>query len=189
MANRVSDTTDDNGSIKRLLLVSGSTRSTSTNSAVLRTAMAVAPAGTVAHLYDGIAALPAFNPEDDRDPLPEHVADLRAEIRQADAILFCTPEYAGSLPGSFKNLLDWTVGDDGIYQKPVAWINAAPEGRGLGAEASLRTVLGYLGTVIVEAACTRMTVVWEQVGPDGLINDPTVRDTIAGVVATLAAAA
>jgi hypothetical protein len=34
-----------------------------------------------------------------------------------------------------------------------------------------------------------MTVVWEQVGPDGLINDPTVRDTIAGVVATLAAAA
>jgi chromate reductase len=151
--------------------------------------MAVAPAGTGAHLYNRIADLPAFNPDDDRDPLPENVADLRAEIRQADAILFCTPEYAGSLPGSLKNLLDWTVGDDGIYQKPVAWINAAPEGRGLGAEGTLRTVLGYLGTVIVEAACTRMTVVWELVGPDGLINDPTVRDTIAGVVATLAAAA
>ncbi|WP_306796085.1 NAD(P)H-dependent oxidoreductase [Nocardia sp. XZ_19_369] len=26
------------------------------------------------------------------------------------SVLFCTPEYAGTLPGSLKNLLDWTVG-------------------------------------------------------------------------------
>lgn len=41
----------------------------------------------------------------------------------ADAVLFCTPEYAGALPGSFKNLLDWTVGGGETYGKPAAWIN------------------------------------------------------------------
>ena len=52
-------------------------------------------------------------------------ADLRQEIAAADAVLFCTPEYAGTLPGSFKNLLDWTVGGGEIYGKPAVWINPA----------------------------------------------------------------
>ena len=80
------------------------------------------------------ASLPHFNPDDDRDDDPVHpaVADLRRHIAEADAILICTPEYAGALPGSLKNLLEWTVGDGGTYRKPVAWINvsgpAAPSG-------------------------------------------------------------
>ena len=60
----------------------------------------------------------------------------------------CTPEYAGALPGSFKNLLDWTVGGGQTYGMPVAWINvsgaAAPTG-GADAHDSLRKVLGYTG--------------------------------------------
>jgi hypothetical protein len=50
------------------------------------------------------------------------VARLREEITAADAVLFCTPEYAGTLPGSFKNLLDWTVGGGQLDNKPTAWI-------------------------------------------------------------------
>lgn len=48
-----------------------------------------------------------------------------------DGVVFSVPEYAGALPGSFKNLLDRTIGDDqpgSIYEKPVAWINASPRG-------------------------------------------------------------
>ena len=132
----------------RILLVSGSTRAGSTNTAVLRTAPAVAPEGVTTVLYEGLADLPAFNPDDDSEPLPPSVADLRRQIDVADAVLFCTPEYAGALPGSFKNLLDWTVGGGDVYGKPVAWINvssvAAPTG-GADAHASLAKVLGYLG--------------------------------------------
>jgi len=54
----------------RILLVSGSTRSESTNTAVLQTAPAVAPAGAACVLYDGLAGLPAFNPDNDQEPLP-----------------------------------------------------------------------------------------------------------------------
>jgi chromate reductase len=76
-------------------------------------------------VFDGMALLPHFNPDDDTEPLPAPVADLRARIAAADAVLFSTPEYAGALPGSFKNLLDWTIGGGEIYQKPVAWINVS----------------------------------------------------------------
>src|SRR5512144_1382318 len=126
----------------RLLLVSGSTRFGSTNGAALRTAREILGEES-AVLYEGLAELPAFNPDDDHDPLPEAVVALRAQIAGADAVVFCTPEYAGTLPGSFKNLLDWTVGGAEMYGKPATWINVAAPGRGLGADATLATVLGY----------------------------------------------
>lgn len=127
----------------RLLLLSGSTRAASTNAAALRAAHAMDEAGVTTVLYEGLAGLPAFNPDDDADPLPAAVADLRARIAAADGVLVCTPEYAGGLPGSFKNLLDWTVGGGELYRKPVTWITVAPEGRGTQAQEALRTVLGY----------------------------------------------
>jgi chromate reductase, NAD(P)H dehydrogenase (quinone) len=118
----------------RVLLVSGSTRAGLGNTAALVTAAAVAPGDVTAVVYDGLARLPAFNPDDDGDRVPAEVARLREEITAADAVLFCTPEYAGTLPGSFKNLLDWTVGGGQLYGKPTAWINVAAPGRGDGAQ-------------------------------------------------------
>jgi chromate reductase len=153
----------------RVLLVSGSTRRQSTNTAALSAAALAAPGRVTTVLYDGLADLPAFNPDDDGDRLPEPVAGLRQHIADADAVLFCTPEYAGTLPGSFKNLLDWTVGGGEIYGKPVAWINVAAPGRGKGAEDSLMAVLGYVGADIVEAACRRIPVDRSAIGPDGTV--------------------
>jgi NAD(P)H-dependent FMN reductase len=170
-----------------ILLLSGSLRAGSTNEAVLRTAHAVAPARVRVVLYAGLAALPHFNPDDDTEPLPAPVAGLRTAIDRAAAVLICTPEYAGTLPGSFKNLLDWTVGGIEICDKPVAWINAAAPGRGQGAEAALRTVLGYTGADIVESACARIPVDRATVGEDGLITDPGVRRQLGEVLRLLAA--
>lgn len=155
----------------RILLVSGSTRSGSTNTAALRTAQAVAPEGVTGVLYDRLAALPAFNPDDDHEPLHPAVADLRHEIDRSDAVLFCTPEYAGALPGSFKNLLDWTVGGMEIQAKPVAWINVAAEGRGVNAASSLAIVLSYVGAVVIEPACVRLPVARDAIGDDGIFHD------------------
>lgn len=155
----------------RVLLVSGSTRAGG-NTAALATAAAVAPAGVTAVVYDGLTGLPAFNPDDDGDRLPREAAELREEIAAADAVLFCTPEYAGTLPGSFKNLLDWTVGGGQLYGKPAAWINVAGPGRGQGAQDALASVLGYVGAVIVETACRRISVDRAAVTPDGMISDP-----------------
>jgi NAD(P)H-dependent FMN reductase len=175
-----------------ILLISGSLRAGSTNSAVLRTAQAVAPAGIATSLYEGMAELPHFNPDDDVEgaPVAAPVAAMRAAVAAADAVLVCTPEYAGALPGSLKNLLEWTVGDAGLNGKPVAWINvsgtAAPTG-GADAHDSLRRVLGYVGADVVDAACARIPVSRDHVGPDGLVADPEVRSRLAEALSELAA--
>jgi chromate reductase, NAD(P)H dehydrogenase (quinone) len=171
-----------------ILLISGSTRRGSGNTAALRTVQAMAPDGVTAQLYEGLAALPAFGPDEDERP-PGPAADLRARIAAADALLFCTPEYAGTLPGSLKNLLDWTVGGGEIYGKPVGWINVAVGGRGTGAEEHLAMVLRYVGAAAVEPACVRVPVPREAVGPDGLIADPAIRTALSAALAALAEAA
>ena len=174
-----------------VLLISGSLRAASTNTAVLRTAAEVADDGVTTTLYGGMGDLPHFNPDDDREGAPVHaaVADLRAAVASADALLLCTPEYAGALPGAMKNLLEWTVGDAGTYDKPIAWINAsgpaAPTG-GADAHGSLRKVLGYVHADIVDAACARIALTRDAVGPDGTITDPALRDQIAESLGTLA---
>lgn len=170
-----------------ILLLSGSLRTGSSNESVLRTAEAVASAQVRTVLYDGLAALPHFNPDDDADPLPAAVTELRAAIGEAAAVLICTPEYAGTLPGSFKNLLDWTVGGTEICDKPVAWVNSAAAGRGQGAEATLRTVLGYTGADIVESACARIPVDRGMVGADGIITDEGVREQLGKLLEQLTA--
>ncbi len=174
-----------------ILLISGSSRDGSTNAAVLRTAAADAPAGVETILYDGIGALPLFNPDDDHEgaPVDERVAAMRAAVAGADALLICTPEYAGALPAALKNLLEWTIGDAGTYAKPIAWINAAGPAAPSGAadaHASLRTVLGYAGAEIVERACARVPVDRAMVGSDGLVHDGAARERIAAALSTLA---
>jgi chromate reductase len=166
----------------RLLLVSGSTRRESTNTAALRTVPSVAPDGVATELYQAMADLPHFNPDDDHEPLDPTVAALRHEIARSDAVLFCTPEYAGALPGSFKNLLDWTVGGTELYGKPVAWINVAAEGRGANAEASLATVLGYVGATVVTDACARLRLSRDSIGADGTVADTSFRHALSEVV-------
>ena len=172
----------------RLLLVSGSLRARSTSTAALRTAQQVAPESVVATLYDGLAALPHFNQDDDRDPLPSEVAELRGAVHAADAVLFSTPEYAGALPGSFKNLLDWLIGDAeprSIYEKPVAWINVSPRGAP-NAHAELRTVLGFAHATIVESACVHVPITDAVIDADGTVVDRDGRTRIADAMATLA---
>jgi len=135
---------------------------------------------------DVLADLPHFNPDEDVAPLPEAVATLRAAVDSADAVLFCTPEYAGTLPGSFKNLLDWLVGGTEISGKRVAWVNVAADSRrGAGAIATLETVLGYVQADIVREACRSVPVSREAVGEDGLIADPATRAAIAELLQDL----
>jgi len=145
----------------------------------------MATAAIDAVLYEGLAELPAFNPDDDHETLHPTVAALRGEIADADAVLFCTPEYAGALPGSFKNLLDWTVGGTEIYGKPVAWINVAARGRGVNADASLATVLGYVGATIVGTACVRVPIGRDAVASDGTVVDPSLRSELLQAMSTL----
>jgi NAD(P)H-dependent FMN reductase len=175
----------------KLLLVSGSARSGSTNAAVLRTAASLAPDGVEAEMFKAVGELPLFNPDDDLEgrPVDPRVAAMRQAVAAADALLICTPEYAGALPAALKNLLEWTIGDAGTYDKPVGWINAAGVASptdAADAHESLRKVLQYAGADIAEDACVRVPVSRQMVDTRGQIADPQARDAIEASVVRLA---
>jgi NAD(P)H-dependent FMN reductase len=101
--------------------------------------------------------------------------------------VFCTPEYAGTLPGSLKNLLDWTVGGGELYGKPATWINVAAPGRGSGADATLRTVLGYVGADLLPSSGVRVNVPRDAVDDAGVVVDEAVRRELRTALATIVA--
>ncbi|SUA48299.1 NADPH azoreductase [Nocardia africana] len=171
--------------VPRILLISGSTRPGSTNTAALRTFADIAAPAFTTELFTGLVEIPAFVPGD--QPAPPSVRAVRDRLAAADAVVFCAPEYAGFIPGSLKNLLEWTVGSADLHEKPVAWISVAAPGRGEGAITSLRTVLGYVGAVEIESACRRITVLGTMVGPDEKVADATVRQALAESVAAIGA--
>jgi chromate reductase, NAD(P)H dehydrogenase (quinone) len=75
-----------------------------------------------------IAELPLYNHDFDSD-YPEVGKALKAAIEGADAVLFVTPEYNRSIPGSLKNAIDWSTrpwGKNSLNAKPVAVIGASP---------------------------------------------------------------
>ena len=130
----------------RLLAISGSLRAVSTNTALLKAAMLLQPAGMQIEFYEGLATLPHFNPDDDVAPLPPAVADWRAKVAAADGLLISSPEYARGIPGSLKNALDWLVSGPEHPGKPIAFFHASDERlRGLGQMETQVEVRGLLG--------------------------------------------
>jgi len=113
---------------RRVLCLCGSLRRVSSNRAALEAARQLAPASLELAMYDDLATLPLFNPDDERDPLPPSVLALREAVGQADALLIACPEYAHGVPGAFKNLLDWLVGSLEFPGKPVLLLNASARG-------------------------------------------------------------
>ena len=137
----------------KVLAISGSLRSGSYNTTLLRAAAEVAPEDVEVVLYDGLKAIPPYDEEDDTDIAPAAVADFRDAIARADAILFATPEYNGSIPGVLKNALDWAsrpFATNALRNKPVTVVGASTGGFGaVWAQADLRRVLKTIGARVV----------------------------------------
>src|SRR5437773_2703790 len=127
----------------RILAISGSLRTGSSNATLLRAAAAIAPAGVEIVAYDNIGVLPHFNPDLDAGAPPDMVARFRGEVARADALMISSPEYAHGVPGTLKNALDWLVGGVEINGKPVALVNASA--RATYAQASLQETLSVMG--------------------------------------------
>jgi len=114
---------------KKILAISGSTRQKSSNLDLIHIIAGLGAATADIVLFHQIDQLPHFNPDLDIDPAPEAVADFRRQLRAADAILICTPEYAMGVPGTLKNAIDWTVSSCEFSHKPTALITAGSMGQ------------------------------------------------------------
>ena len=110
----------------RILGIAGSLRRQSFNRAALRAAVELGPEGASIDVFE-LDGLPGFNQDEEQNP-PAKITELKQRIREADAILFVTPEYNYSVPGVLKNAIDWAsrpYGDSAWNGKPAAIIGAS----------------------------------------------------------------
>jgi chromate reductase len=178
----------------RILAVSGSLRSGSFNTSLLHAAIEAAPDGVEIDLFDpaGIADLPLYDQDADDGDVPGSVTRLREDWEAADAILFATPEYNGSVPGGLKNAIDWASrpkGQSPLTNKNVSVIGASPGQFGaMWAQADLRKILGIAGARVVgnELPVARAH---EKFDHDGRLLDVELHELLRVVVTTLAAEA
>src|SRR4051794_28339506 len=136
----------------KVLAVSGSLRADSYNTSLLRAAVEAAPEGVELELWEGIGDLPIYDQDLEHDP-PESVLRLREDWAEADAIVFATPEYNGSVPGGLKNAIDWASRpklEAALTNQNVAVIGASTGQFGaMWAQADLRKILGVAGARVV----------------------------------------
>jgi chromate reductase, NAD(P)H dehydrogenase (quinone) len=176
----------------KILGISGSLRRGSHNTSLLRAARELAGPEVDVELWEGLKAVPPYDEDDDGDDAPAAVADLRAAIADADAVLFATPEYNSSVPGQLKNALDWVsrpLATSPLRNKPVAVVGASTGMFGaVWSQAELRKVLAAIGARVLEPefACTLARTRFDE---DGRLADEELRAQLADVVRELVAAA
>jgi chromate reductase len=173
-----------------ILGISGSLRRDSHNTRLLRAAARALPSGVELEVWDGLATIPPYNEDEDRDPAPPAVRELRRVIKEADALLISTPEYNHSLPGQLKNALDWAsrpFTDSALLNKPAAVIGASTSMFGaVWAQAEVRKVLGAAGARVLdrELAVARAESAFRE---DGRLADDELHVQLAELLAELAA--
>lgn len=114
--------------MKKILAISGSTKAISTNALYITAIARLLGEEDMVTNFPSIADIPHFNPDLDSVNPPQIICDLRKSIQLSDGIIISTPEYAMGLPGSLKNLLDWTVSSASFSGKPVLALVASTQG-------------------------------------------------------------
>lgn len=154
----------------QLLTISGSLRANSSNTFVLQAAKILAPATVDVVFYSQLSQLPHFNPDLDREPLPDPIISLRQQIKNSDGIIISSPEYAHGVPGSLKNALDWLVSSVEFPGKPVALINTNP--RATIAQAALEEILLTMSAQIIDSNNLTLAIAGRGLDTQGIIADP-----------------
>lgn len=164
----------------RILGIAGSLRRDSYNRAALRAAIELAPEGASIETFE-LDGIPGFNQDDEQNP-PDKVVELKRRIREADAILFVTPEYNYSVPGVLKNAIDWAsrpYGDSAWNGKPAAIMGASVGTIGTArAQYHLRQMMVFLNMFPVNQPEVMIGNAAEQFDAQGNLTNETGRQFI-----------
>src|SRR5215472_16552205 len=163
-----------------ILGIAGSLRRDSYNRAALRTATTLVPAGAMLETF-ALDGIPVFNQDEEENP-PATVVELKRQMREADAMLFVTPEYNYSVPGVLKNAIDWAsrpYGDSAWNGKPAAIMGASLGALGTArAQYHLRQMLVYLNMFPINQPEVMIGNAAARFDTEGNLRDATTQDFI-----------
>lgn len=164
----------------RILGIAGSLRKESFNRGALRAAQELAPEGVEIEIFD-LDGIPGFNQDQEREP-PAIVAEFKKKIREADAIIFSTPEYNYSIPGVLKNAIDWAsrpYGDSAWDGKPAAIMGASGGNIATArAQYDLRKSMVFLNMFPINKPEVMIGGAGDKFDAEGNLTDETTRDFI-----------
>lgn len=172
----------------KILAIAGSLRRDSLNRAALRAAQEAAPPGTVVEEAE-IGDIPLYNGDTQAAGFPEGVTRLGAQIADADAVLFVTPEYNYSIPGVLKNAIDWVsrLPDQPFAGKAAAVMGASPGNLGTArAQYHMRQVGVFVELRFLNKPEVMIGGAAEKFDAEGRLTDPDTGERIAALVGALA---
>lgn len=171
----------------RILGIAGSLRRNSYNRAALRAAQKLVPEDVVLDIFE-LDGIPVFSEDDEQNPSAK-VVELKKRIREADAILFVTPEYNYSIPGGLKNAIDWAsrpYGDSAWTGKPAAVMGASIGRLGTArAQYHLRQVFVFLNVYAVNQPEVMIGNAADQFDAKGNLTNETTKGLIRQLLANL----
>lgn len=165
----------------RAIAFSGSLRSGSLNTALVRLAQRIAPPELRIDIIDWVDQLPWMNPDLESNP-PEVVQRWWAALRAADALIIGMPEYNGTPTALAKNAIDWATrppSDRAIAGTAVAFLSAAGRSGGQHTQDSVTPVLGFMGASVVGAPHVRLSMIGDRINADGTTDDPEIIEAVA----------
>jgi len=172
--------------------ISGSLRRDSYNTALLRGAVELAPAGLSIEVAS-IRDIPLYDGDLEADGIPEPVRALKDRVAAADGLLLVTPEYNNSIPGVFKNAIDWMSRPSPDIPrvfggKPVALIGASPGGFGtILSQNAWLPVLRTLGCTLWTQGRLMVSRAGGVFGSDGKLLDTKISEQLRGFMQGFAA--
>jgi NAD(P)H-dependent FMN reductase len=168
----------------KIIGISGSLRKNSFNSALLRAAIELQPPNLNIEI-GSIEGIPLYNGDDEeRSGIPPAVAALKEQIVAADGLLLVTPEYNNSIPGVFKNAIDWLSRPPAdvprvFRQRPVALIGASPGAFGtILSQSAWSPILRTLGTRPWFGSLLYVSSAGKAFDATGKLIDPVVRERL-----------
>jgi chromate reductase, NAD(P)H dehydrogenase (quinone) len=173
----------------RVLGISGSLRRGSFNTAALRAARELVPTGMDLEIYEGLREIPPYD-DDLRQGqgYPPAVAELRARIKAADALLIATPEYNYSVPGVLKNAIDWASRppEQPFDGKPIAIMGASPGALGTArAQYHLRQMFVFLNGMVLNRPEVMIAQAGTRFDAEGRLTDEKTREFVQALLVAL----
>jgi chromate reductase len=167
----------------RVLALLGSLRAASANRLLLRAALELAPPGLAITHWDRLGELPLYNGDLEGDALPAVVAEFRAALAEAEAILFVSPEYNYSIPGVLKNAIDWGSRPQPtppLKNKPAAVMGVSTGISGtMRMQYHLRQVAVILNAPMMPQPEVILPKAVDRFDADGRLADASTRDLVA----------
>ncbi len=173
--------------MKKLLIISGSLRKDSFNSALARSSMELSPENTNIDILD-LNQIPLFNEDERLKEIPESVKIFSEKISLADGILIITPEYNYSIPGVLKNAIDWVskMPEQPFNKKPTAIMGATTGMLGtVRAQLHLREVLFALNANLINSPEVYINFVKDKFDSNGKLVDIKTKEKIKSLLLAL----